>query len=79
MYILYDEDEYETIITPRLCTTCQGDRRKCHGVGCNGSFGVGSKRRDPAEVKIIKAKRQIEHEDKILAEAELIKIRRGIK
>jgi hypothetical protein len=35
------------------------------------------RRRPAAEVAAIKAKRQREHEDKILAEAELIKLRRN--
>jgi hypothetical protein len=79
MHILYDEDEFETIVTSRPCMSCGGNRGKCRGVGCNGSFGVGSRRRTPAEVKEIKAKRQREHEDAILAEADLIRHRRGLR
>ncbi len=79
MHILYDEDEFETIVTSRPCTNCGGALGKCRGIGCNGSFGVGSRRRDPAEVKKIKANRQLEHENKILAEAEMIKARRSLK
>lgn len=76
MYFLYDEDEFETITESRPCTSCGGNLGKCRGVGCNGSFGIGSRRRSKEEVAEIKAKRQREHEDAILAEADAIRARR---
>jgi hypothetical protein len=75
MRIHFDEDEWETVSEHRACTTCGGDLRKCNG-GCNGSSGYGMRRRDPKDVAAIKAKRQREHEDKILAEADAIRARR---
>lgn len=78
-HIFYDEDEFETIVTSRPCTNCGDDLGKCRGIDCNGSFGIGSRRRSHTEIAAIKAKRQREHEDKILAEAELIKAIRGMK
>jgi hypothetical protein len=77
MHILYDEDEWETVSTSRPCTTCQGDRRKCHGVGCNGMASIGSRRRAPEEVAKIKAERRRKEEDEILAKAAAIRFRRG--
>jgi hypothetical protein len=77
MHMIYDEDEFETIVTTRPCTSCGGDLGKCRGVGCNGSSGVGSRRRAPDEVKAIKAERQRKHEDAILAEADAIMARRS--
>jgi hypothetical protein len=75
MHVIYDEDEYETVSETRPCSTCKGDPRECHGVGCDGSSSIGSRRRSPEEVKAIKeAKRK--HEDAVLAAAEAIKIRR---
>ena len=75
MYIHYDPDEYETVVTSRPCTGCNGDRSKCHGQ-CNGSFGIGSKRRPPEAIAKIKADKQRQHEDEVLAEAEAIRHRR---
>lgn len=75
MKIIHDEDEWETVVTQRTCTSCNGDLKKCDG-GCNGYCGMSSKRRDPAEVRKIKAERQRAHEDTVLAEAEQIKARR---
>ena len=77
-HILYDEDEYETISTSRPCTSCGGDLGKCRGIGCNGSSGITSRRRSPEEVAKIKAKRQRDYEDAILAEAALIEYRRSL-
>jgi hypothetical protein len=75
MRILYDPDEFETVIESRPCTACGGDLGKCNGA-CNGMASYGQRRRKPEEIVAIKAKRQREQEDKILAEAELIKLRR---
>ncbi len=77
MHILYDEDEFETVVTMRPCTSCGGNLGKCRGVGCNGSSGIGSRRRSPDEVKTIKADRQRKHEDAVLAEADAIRARRS--
>lgn len=78
MHILYDEDEYETVVESRPCTTCQGERRKCVGVGCNGSSGISSRRRSPEEIAKIKAQRRQEEEDDILAKADAIRLRRAL-
>jgi hypothetical protein len=78
MYTLYDPDEFETVTTSRRCTTCDGDHRRCKGWGCNGSFSIGSRRRSPEEVAKIRAEKQRQHEDAILAEAEAIRRRRGL-
>jgi hypothetical protein len=75
-YILHDPDEWETVSEYRPCTACRGDLGKCNGC-CNGMAGYSQRRRAAAEIAAIKAKRQREHEDKILAEAELIKLRRN--
>lgn len=76
MHILHDEDEYELIIHNRVCTSCNGDLRKCRGVGCNGSGGYSLVKRPFSEVVKIKAKREKEREDAILAEADAIRARR---
>lgn len=76
MKILYDPDEYETVIDSRTCTTCGGDLKKCDG-GCNGMFSLGSRRRPASEVREIKAARQREAEDAILAQADAIRARRS--
>ena len=76
MRILYDEDEFETVTESRPCTSCDGDLRKCNG-GCNGYFSMGQRRRDPAEVRRIKAEREKAREDAVLAEADLIRARRS--
>lgn len=78
MHYFYDEDEFETVVTSRPCTSCGGDLGKCRGVGCNGSFGMGSRRRSHAEVQQIKAAKRKSHEDAILAEAEIIRLKRRI-
>lgn len=73
---IHDEDEWEIVVESRPCTRCNGDRSKCDG-GCNGSFGVGQRRRPPEAVAKIKAERQRQREDAILAEAETIRARRA--
>lgn len=75
MRILYDPDEYETVYESSPCTACGGDMRKCNG-GCNGSGSLTTRRRRPAEVALIKAKRRKEHENAVLAEAAAIRQRR---
>lgn len=74
--VLPDPDEYRTVVKSTPCTSCGGDLSKCDG-GCNGSMSVGQERRSPEEVAAIKAQRRREYEDKILAEAELIRASRA--
>jgi hypothetical protein len=76
MRIFLDPDEWETVTDSRPCTNCGGDLGQCNGA-CNGSFGVGQRRRAPEEVARIKAERRRAHEDKILAEADAIRARRA--
>lgn len=75
MKAIYDEDEFESVVQSRPCTTCGGDMRKCDG-GCNGYMIVSSRRRSPEKIAKIKAERERQREDAILAEAEAIRIRR---
>ena len=75
MRIEHDDDALETVVTSRPCTSCGGDLKKCNG-GCNGMFSMGSRRRSSAEVAAIKAKRRLDHEELVLAEAVAIKARR---
>lgn len=75
MRLIYDQDEYETVVTSRQCTTCNGDRAKCNG-GCNGMTSLGSKRRTPDAIAAIKAARLRKEEDEILAKADAIRARR---
>jgi hypothetical protein len=77
MHMLYDEDEYEVVHHYRACTACNGDLRRCNG-RCNGSAGYSLRRREPSEIAEIKAKRQREHEDALLVEADAIRARRSI-
>lgn len=76
-HFLHDADEYETVITSTPCTSCGGNLGKCRGIGCNGSSGIGSRKRAPDEVAKIKSARMREHEDAILAEADAIRRRRA--
>ncbi len=75
MRIIHDPDEFEPKAVSRPCTVCNGDMTKCNG-GCNGSASFTLVRRDPAEVKRIKAEKERMREDDILAQAEIIKSRR---
>lgn len=81
MHMFYDEDEFETIIHHSPCTSCGGDLGKCRGVGCNGSSGMGSRRRSPAEVKLIKLQRQEKADEELIVGARAalgrIKTRKG--
>lgn len=76
MHILWD-DAHETVVHSRPCTSCAGQMWKCRGIGCNGSFGIGSRPRGPDEIRAIKAERQRKHEDAVLAEANAIRARRS--
>lgn len=73
--VLIDEDEMETFVTTRACTSCGGDLSKCDG-GCNGSISIGSRRRPAYEVARIKAERRRKEEDEILAKADAIRAMR---
>jgi hypothetical protein len=77
MYIVHDEDEWETVVHHRVCTSCQGDMRKCTGA-CNGMSGYSLQRRKPEEVKRIKAERLRLKEDALLVLADAIRARRGM-
>ena len=78
MYIHHDPDEWTVKTESRTCTACGGDMRKCDG-RCNGMASWALVRRDPAEIAKIKAERQRQHEDDVLAEAELIRQRRLLR
>lgn len=85
-YIIHDPDEYESVSESRPCTGChekpvhEPDRtyfvKVCTG-RCNGMFSTGLRKRDPADVAAIKERRRKFEEDRTLAEAELIRWRRG--
>lgn len=77
MHYAMDTDEWEIVCESRPCTACNGDRTKCDG-RCNGMASWGMKRRDPAEVKRIKAERLRKEEDEILAQADRIRAQRGL-
>lgn len=77
MHMLYDPDEWETVVDSRLCTACGGDLRKCDG-RCNGMTSYGQRRRTPEEVAKIKEAKQHEHERNVLAEADAIRARRSV-
>ena len=76
-YILYDEDEWETIVQHRPCGVCQDDMRRCNGM-CNGSSSIGQRRRAPGDVARIKAERLRKEEDEILRRADAIRAARAI-
>lgn len=78
MWAEIDDDEWEVFVTRTPCTGCEGDPLRCRPGRCNGSFGMGQRRREPAEVARIRAERRQAHEDAILAEAEQIRRRRGL-
>lgn len=77
MLIRYDTDEYETVSERRVCAFHKEHPSEPYA-GCTCMSGIGSRRRDPAEVARIKAERRRQHEEQILAEAALIKARRGM-
>lgn len=79
MHIHFDEDEWEAVSEHRPCS-CGGypGGDRCVPGMCNASSSYTMRRRDPAEVKRIKAERERKREDEILAQAEAIKARRAI-
>lgn len=76
MLIHYDPDEYETVSEHR---TCPFHERNPNGAfaGCTCSSSYGQRRRPLEEYLAIKAKKAREEEDRILAQAEIIKARRA--
>jgi hypothetical protein len=78
MLILHDPDEFETVW---VYHTCAYHRAYPHGnhAGCTCSSSCSQKRRPPDEVTAIKAKRLREEEDRILAQAEIIKAKRALE
>ena len=69
-WILYDPDEFETVI-----------ERQSYGEMFGHPFGsvsVGQRRRDPEEVARIKAEKRRAHEDAVLAEADAIRAARAL-
>lgn len=75
MLIIQDPDEYEPVYERRTCYF-----HKLHPseafAGCTCSFSMTSRRRDPAEIAVIRAERKRKEEDHILAQAEIIKAAR---
>lgn len=77
MLIHYDEDMYETTHESHTCPYHKMNPGKSYA-GCTCSFSVGSRLRPYDEYLALRAKREREREDAVLAEAEAIKARRGI-
>jgi hypothetical protein len=75
MYVSYDPDEYEIVSEHQTCAFHEANP----GVpfaGCCCSSSFTQRRRSDAEIAAIKAKKVREAEDRILAQAEIIKARR---
>lgn len=66
MYMIHDEDEWETVVT-------SGGQSPY-----TGWLNIGQRRRAPEEVKRIKADRLRKEEDEILRRADEIRTRRGL-
>lgn len=77
MLILHDPDEWEAVSSQHTCVFHQMFPGEAFA-GCTCSVGYGQRRRDPAEVSKIKAEKQRQHEEKILAEADAIRARRNL-
>lgn len=75
MFIHHDPDEYETILEQSTCSFHQMYPIKPY-TGCTCSYSVYQRWRSAEEIAAIKAEREREEEDRILALAELIKARR---
>lgn len=76
MIIHHDEDLYESVYSHRTCPFHERNPGKTYaGCGCSSSWG--QRLRSPEEVAAIKARRQREREDGILAEADAIRARRA--
>jgi hypothetical protein len=76
MLIHHDPDEWENVHGGTVCAYHQSNPGKPYA-GCCCSAYFGQRRRDPAEVAKIRAEKQREHEDAVLAEAEMIRLRRA--
>ena len=73
-WMLHDPDEWETISSYTPCSC--GGLANCNGC-CNGSAGVGTRRRAPEDIARIKAEKRRQHEESVLAEAAQIMARRA--
>lgn len=76
MIIHHDDDAYKTVVNS---TTCQYHRQypgKAYA-GCTCSSSIGSVRRAPEEIALIKRQRKLAQEDSILAQADAIRAGRG--
>lgn len=76
MFINFDPDEWKSSSVLTRCSFHQRYPDRPHP-GCTCSCAISQVRRTPEEIAEIKAKRRREHEDAILAEADLIRSRRG--
>jgi len=76
MYISYDPDEYEYVSESRICAFHKADPGADYA-GCTCSYSFTQKLRSTSEIAVIKAKKVREAEDRILAQAEIIKARRA--
>lgn len=75
-YFFHDPDEWETVVESHVCSYHQGYPRDKMWGGCSCSWSSGQRRRPAEEVLRIKAERRRKEEDDILAQAEMIKLRR---
>lgn len=78
MLIHHDPDEWESISEHHVCPYHQAHPDDVAWPGCTCSSSFGSRRRAPEEVARIKAEKRREREDKILAEAEVIRCARSL-
>lgn len=77
MLIRYDPDESKSVSEHHVCPFHEENPGVSYA-GCTCSSSHGLVRRPPEEVAEIKRKRKREEEDRFLAEAEAIKVRRRI-
>lgn len=75
MQIHYDPDEFELVFSHSTCAFHEINPGEPFA-GCTCSGGYTQRRREASEVAAIKAKRQRTAEDRILAQAELIRAQR---
>lgn len=76
MMIYYDPDEYEIVAERHTCPY----HLKYPGAayaGCTCSANMGQRRRAPEEIAAIKERKIREEEDRVLAQAEIIKASRA--
>jgi hypothetical protein len=76
--IRYDPDEHETVVERHTCSFHQAHPSQLFA-GCTCSTGIYSRPRSPEQVREIKAERLRKEEDRILAQAEIIKARRATR